>query len=242
MSFLSWNLAMFERSAEAPPDWTQEHTEAEVREIVLERSPDLVVLQELPGLVPYVETHDMIRANPRSHSGNLATLVGNDLMEERLTHSVVRGCALLVTFVDRGLTVANVHLAPGPGNAAHRLTQLRAVIGAAPTRDLVVVGDTNTRTDEEAGIEAIGLWGRRPPEPTWDGKRNRFRTEGAEFLAYFTRYFASEGVTVTDLWVRTEPVDVGGTGFHLSDHFALEGSIVTDSSSIPARSPHGTAR
>ena len=60
-SFLSWNLALLNRSAHAPQHWELCDTEEVVREQVIELSPDIVLFQELPGLVPYIETHNMIR-------------------------------------------------------------------------------------------------------------------------------------------------------------------------------------
>ncbi|MEM9566384.1 MAG: hypothetical protein AAGA93_27435 [Actinomycetota bacterium] len=219
---LSWNLAMLGRSQEAPPDWTQEHVEAAVRELLLEWSPDVVVLQELPGLVPYVETHDMVRANPRSHSGNLATLLGNHLLDEEVSVDVVERCALLVTFAERDLTIANVHLAPGGGAAGVRLAQLQAVLATAPTDHVLVLGDTNTRRAEEVALAALGLGAPRPPEPTWDGRRNPFNGPSGEFVAYFTRALTAGAVNVTEQRVRPGRIEADGRSFHLSDHFALE--------------------
>ncbi len=217
---------MLERSLQAPQAWTQEHTQAEVRRIVLEMSPDIVLFQELPGIVPYVETHDMIRSNPCSHSGNLATLVGHDLMDEEPSFTTVAGVGVLVTFVERDLTVANVHLAPGRAGADDRLAQLRAVIDASPTADLAIIGDTNTRADEEDAIAGLGLTGKRPPEPTWNGRKNRFRGRDGEFLAYFTRHFATGDLRIDDVAVlANDPIVVDGHRFHLSDHFAIAGVI-----------------
>ncbi len=216
---------MLTRSLEAPPGWTQEHTEAEVRRFLLEWSPDVVLLQELPGVVPFVETHDMIRANPRSHSGNLAVLVGHHLLDEEITWSVVDGCAVLVTWPDRGLTVANVHLAPGSGAAALRLGQLRTIVDQAPTADVAIVGDTNTRRAEEVAIRAIGLATPRPPEPTWDGRRNPFNGPSGEFVAYFSRAFTAGEARVADQRVLPGRVSVDGRSFHLSDHFAIEVTV-----------------
>lgn len=226
LTFLSWNLAMLERSQEAPPVWGQEHTQAEVRRVVLDVSPDIVLFQELPGIVPYVETHDMVRSNPMSHSGNLATLVGHDLMEEQLTVTTVPGVAVLTTFVERDVTVANVHLAPGRSGASDRIEQLRAVVETAPTNDVAVIGDTNTRTGEEAAIGGLGLQGARPPQPTWDSRRNRFRGESSEFVAYFTRFFVHGGLRIDQLSVLTDGViGLDGRAFQVSDHFALSGAI-----------------
>lgn len=233
LTFLSWNLALLERSAEAPPAWDQAASEAAVRERVLALAPDVVLLQELPGLVPYVETHDMIRVNPRSHSGHLATLVTHELMAAGPAHRVVPGCAILTTFTGAGarggpgLTVANVHLASGPGAAAtaERLAQLAAVVEASPTEALLIVGDTNTRAAEMAAVEEAGLVAVRPPRATWDSRRNRFRAGGAEFTAHFTRWFASPVVTVSEVAVWHQPLVVDGYRFHLSDHFALSGRV-----------------
>lgn len=225
LTCLSWNLAMLGRSREAPPGWTQEHIEAEVRRLLLEWSPDLVLLQELPGIVPYVETHDMIRANPRSHSGNLAVLVGHHLLDEEPAWSVVEGCAVLVSLPGTSLTVANVHLAPGSGAAAVRLAQLQAIVDRVETGGLLVLGDTNTRTAEEAAIQATGLSTPRPPRPTWDGRRNRFHGPSGEFAAFFTRAFATGSVDIADQTVRQGGVTAEGHSFHLSDHFALEVTV-----------------
>ena len=225
LTCLTWNLAMLARSREAPPSWTQEHVEAEVRSRLLDWSPDIVLLQELPGLVPYVETHDMIRANPRSHSGNLAVLVGHHLMDEEITWTVAERCGLLVTLVDRDLTVANVHLAPGSGGAGVRLAQLGAIVDQSPTSDVLILGDTNTRRAEEAAMAAIGLEAPRPPAPTWDGRRNPFNGPEGAFVAYFTRALTAGQVDVGRQTIHEGRIEADGHRFHLSDHFALEVEI-----------------
>ncbi|MDH3303257.1 MAG: hypothetical protein OES24_22360 [Acidimicrobiia bacterium] len=225
LTILSWNLAMFERSADAPTYWGQSDVEAAVRETLLAVKPDLVAYQELPGLVPFVETHDMIRSNPRSHSGNLATLVAHRLMASKPEAITVRGTGLLAVFPDRDLTVANVHLAPGRGSAEQRREQLRVVLQASPTERIVVIGDTNTRVDEEDAFADLGLEAPRPPGPTWDGHRNRFRGDSGAFRAYFTRAFTSGSVSIIDQRILDEPLDVDGQRFHLSDHFPLHVTV-----------------
>ncbi len=110
-SFLSWNLALLNRSAHAPQHWELCDTEEVVREQVIELSPDIVLFQELPGLVPYIETHNMVRANPQSHSGHLAILISQRLSEFETTLTPLEGFGLSVTFMEIGLTVANIHLA-----------------------------------------------------------------------------------------------------------------------------------
>lgn len=216
---------MLGRSQEAPPGWTQEHVEAQVRELLLDWSPDLVLLQELPGIVPYVETHDMVRANPRSHSGNLAILVGNHLLDEEPAWSVVDGCAVLIELPGLDMTVANVHLAPGSGGAALRLAQIQAIVDQATTGRLLILGDTNTRTAEEATIQAVGLDTPRPPRPTWDGRRNPFHGPSGDFIAFFTRAFTAGPLAVIDQMVHPGRVTTDGHSFHLSDHFALEVTV-----------------
>jgi len=227
LRFLTWNLAMLERSEEAPAPWEVHDTEEAVRDMVLAADVDVICFQELPGLVPFVETHDMIRSNPRTHSGNLATLVENDLMAAEPPFRSVAGCALLTTFTEPSLTIANVHLAPGPGPkaAALRSHQLAEVAEASPTPELLIIGDTNTRVNEMGTIEAAGFHGRRPDRPTWDSERNRYRSDGPTFKAYFTRWFASPGVSVTEVAVWDGPMERSGRHFHLSDHFALSGRV-----------------
>jgi endonuclease/exonuclease/phosphatase family metal-dependent hydrolase len=227
---MSWNLALMKRSAQAPHTWGIENTEAAFREIALAHSPDIIVLQELPAMVPFVETHGMIRANPESHSGHLATLVKHELIARGPTVVTVVGCAILATF-DDDLTVANVHLAPGTGkrSEAQRLGQLARIVEASPTPELLIVGDTNTRVGEVDTLESAGLRGARPPRPTWDSRVNRFNSmrDSHEFRAYFTRWFASPGVSVSDLTVLDSPIETDGHSFHLSDHFGLFGRVHT---------------
>jgi len=226
LSFLTWNLAMLERSAAAPRHWDQSSTEAVVRDVVLDLAPDVVLYQELPGVVPFVESHSMIPANPRSHSGNLATLIRNELVDEQPSATVVDGCALLTTFPARNLTIANVHLTAGKGAGGDRLAQLTDVIEASPTLPLVIIGDTNMRLAEAEALIGLGFSGDKPAQVTWDSRRNRFRKDMPEFSAYFTRWFASPGAAVTNVEVHNEPVEFDDRSFFVSDHFALTGQIV----------------
>ncbi len=228
LSFLTWNLAMLARSAQAPAAWGQENTEFAIRQRVLAVEPDLVLFQELPRMVPYIDTHDMIKANPESHQGNLATLVSHDLLSRigQPQVATVAGCAVLITAAD--LTIANVHLAPGPAATGERLEQLARIVEASPTPALAIVGDTNTRVDELDALADAGLSARKPPKATWNSRRNRFNRGGPEFTAYFTRGFATDGVRLTGQKVLDTPEDVDGHRFHLSDHFPLTGHIEAD--------------
>ena len=226
VTFLTWNMALLERSAEAPQSWRQENTEATFRELVLELAPDIVLLQELPQLVPFVETHGMVRANPVSHSGNLATLVKHELMASEPKVAVVDSCAILTTLSDE-LTIANVHLAPGRGGEGQRLQQMAEIVESSPTARLLIAGDTNTRVDELAALAEADIVGDQPPSPTWDSMNNQFNSgrNAREFRAYFTRWFATPGVRVTDVRVHKAPIEHDGYRFHLSDHFALSGTV-----------------
>lgn len=210
--------------------WEQHDTEAYVRSVILDRSPDVVCFQELPGLVPFVETHSMIGSNPQTHSGNLATLVGNHLLDDEPTWLSVGNFALCVKL--GSLTIANVHLASGSGADDERLTQTTQIVQAATSGGVkspfpfIVVGDTNTRIGEESNFANLGLATERPPFPTWDSKTNRFNPGGQEFTAYFSRWFGSVGLTVTDAWVGNQPL-VGylNQRFFVSDHFAFGGTV-----------------
>lgn len=229
LTILTWNLAMLERSAEAPHTWGMEHTEQAVRERVVSHAPDVVFFQELPRAVPYLETHDMLRANPETHQGNLAILIRHELLanERRISEpvvTVIEGCAVMVT-LSSGLTLANVHLAPGPAAVGERLEQLARIVESSPTPRLLIAGDTNSRVDEEEPLAEAGLTGERPPRPTWDGKRNRFHTDIPEFSAYFTRWFATSDLTVSDVALVDDPVEMDTHRFYLSDHHGLFFSV-----------------
>ena len=225
LTFFSWNLALLERPAPAPLFWEISNTEAVVRDQVLQVDPDVVLFQELPGLVPFVETHSMVPANPKSHSGNLATLVRNQLATTELKIKTVGGYAILTTFVDLDMTIANVHLPAGKGAQADRLLSLSKIIEASPTLSLLIVGDTNMRVAEADTFTDMGFSGDNPPHPTWDSRSNNFREDAYEFTAYFTRWFASPGMSVADVRVHREPVEHDDRTFLVSDHYALSGRI-----------------
>jgi hypothetical protein len=224
VSFLTWNLALMARSAQAPQHWEMFDTEAHVRSEILRLQPDVVLFQELPGLVPFVETHAMVGPNPRTHSGNLAILVKNALAEPDLQWLTVGSFASAVTV--NGLTIANVHLVSGPGAGSDRTEQLAQVVAKSPTRALVIAGDTNTRVDEETKIGELGLKTQRPPRATWNSKFNRFNHKGPEFSAYFSRWFVTSDVTVTKPWVAdSQPVEAANKRFFVSDHFACGATV-----------------
>ena len=142
---------------------------------------------------------------------------------------VVDNIALLATFGGpfdlQAFTIANVHLEPGPGAADRRLEQISRVVGECPTQRLLIVGDTNMRLGEGEVLYEAGFTGDKPPHATWDSRRNKFRFGGNEFTAYFTRWFASPGLTVSAVRVHDEPIDFEGRRFHLSDHFAMSGVV-----------------
>ena len=224
-SFLSWNLALLNRSAHAPQHWEVCDTEEVVREQIIELSPDLVFFQELPGLVPYIETHNMVRANPQSHSGHLAILISQRLSEFEVTLTPLEGFALLATFVEIDLSVANIHLAPGKGNTELRLSQLAAVIDSSPTEHIAIIGDTNTRASEITKIKDSGLEVPDLPGPTWDSFRNRFHVDSPRFKASFTRCINHPDMKIRDLQILEGKVIRSEKTFHISDHFALFGRI-----------------
>ena len=216
---------MLARSAAAPQSWTRDHTEAAVREQVLETAPDLVLFQELPKMVPFIETHDLIRAYVESHQGIVVCLVSHEFLSRGAPKvTTVKGCAVMLTF-DDDLTVANVHLAPGRGAKPDRLDQLARIIEASPTPDIAIIGDTNTRVEEMETLAEAGLSAPKPPQATWNSKTNRFNGGGPEFTAYFTRALTTEQVDLTKQKVLREPIEHDGTRFYLSDHYALSGRI-----------------
>jgi endonuclease/exonuclease/phosphatase family metal-dependent hydrolase len=124
-----------------------------------------------------------------------------------------------------GLTVANIHLAPGKGNTELRMSQLAAVIDSSPTERIVVIGDTNTRASEITKIKDSGLEVPDLPGPTWDSFRNRFNADSPRFKASFTRCIIHPDVKIRDLKILEGKVIRNEKSFHISDHFALFGRM-----------------
>jgi len=222
-SFLTWNLAMMDRSEYAPSAWRPDQTEAVIRETVLRLDPDFVLFQELPGVVPFIEPYDMAPANARGQSGDIATLVRRSLMPEISARRHKN--AVLTHIAASDLTLANVHLPSSAGADKDRIAAMKRIVSEAGTTHVAVIGDTNTRIAEEDEIESTGLIGARPPEPTWNGRLCKFRRDARGYTAYYTRAFHSEGLRLEDQSVLTQPCEVKGSVFHLSDHFALFGRI-----------------
>ncbi|MBT8198920.1 MAG: hypothetical protein KJO36_00250 [Acidimicrobiia bacterium] len=220
-SFLTWNVAMMRRSSEAPFEWTIEHSEEAIRAFVVERDPDIVCFQELPGMVPYVGSHVLVPVHTRSHNGDIAILVRSGL-EVDATFRTEQGFAVVVEFSD--FTFANVHLAPGSDGAMTRLAMMHQIL-ADVVQPLVVVGDTNMRMAEWDLMAELGFTIVKPPVPTWNSRSNRFNEGGAEYTAYYTNAMARGKVEVSDLEVWTEPVRYLDKSFHLSDHYPLTGSV-----------------
>lgn len=216
---------MMERSDFAPASWRMDQTEAAIRTTVLRLDPDFVFFQELPGLVPYIESYDMVPANARGQSGDIATLARAKLMPD--IEAGTEEHAVLAHIRSADLTIANVHLTSGRAGDKTRARQIR-YIKSASRAALAIIGDTNTRTAEEEQIARYGLKGARPPEPTWNGRIGRFRRDARAYTAYFTRVFHTTQVTLWDQKVHNAPLEADGEKFHLSDHFALSGRIEVD--------------
>ena len=229
--FVSWNLGLLERSAQAPGSIQRFHIEDAIRREMLDLEPDIVCWQELPNQVPFVETLDLMQATTQSHSGRLATLLAKDspLSECDPTIKAVDGVGLLSTFPEEAgrpaFTIGNVHLEAGKGAVGFRLEQLGKLVEQSPTERIAIVGDTNMRLDEIEFVENAGFTAPKPPRPTWDSRKNPFRFGGAEFTAYFTRVFVSPGIELGELTVHDTPAEVDGTRFYWSDHFALSGTF-----------------
>jgi hypothetical protein len=214
---------MMERSEYAPANWRMDQTEAIIRQTVLAADPDFVLFQELPGLVPYIDTHDMVPANAKGQSGDIATLVRRDLAPH--IEATRSENAVIARIKPADLDLVNVHLPSGAGGGFDRLARVKAIRNACRSTHMAVIGDSNTRTKEEKAIKALGLMGERPPEPTWNGRLGRFRRDARGYTSYFTRAFHSGGITLNAQKVWTAPVKASGATFHISDHFALSGVL-----------------
>jgi len=215
-------------SADAPDSWTVADGESAMRSELQAADADVIALQEVPNprRAPTVESHRALAATTESHAGLISTMVRTAMVASVQQQVLVcRGFAVMVAF-DSGLTVANVHLAPFKSSADLRYAQLATIVDASPTEHLLIIGDTNMTAAEMGTIAALGLGAEKPPEFTINWRRNRFHPDGRgpRITTYYTRWLATEGVTVSDVKVWSDPVPVaGGRGFYLSDHFALSG-------------------
>jgi len=208
-TFLTWNLAMMERSEYAPPNWRMDQTEAAIRQTILACDPDFVLFQ----------------ANARGQSGDIATLARRNLMSDIEAKPAKN--AVLTRIKSADLTLANVHLPSSSGGDHDRLHAIETIQETSETRHLAVIGDSNTRTKEEEPIAALDLIGERPPEPTWNGRDGLYRKDARGYTAYFTRAFHSPDIKLSDQKVWSAPTEFKSDRFHLSDHFALSGTLTT---------------
>lgn len=200
-----------------------DQTEAAIRAQILGADPDFVLFQELPGLIPYIETYGMVPANTRGQTGDIAILARHSLLEDISAKAAPN--AVLATINSAQFTIASVHLPSGRSGDFDRLSAIKELRNEAPTQALAIIGDTNTRTAEEDDIAKLGLLGERPPEPTWNGRINPFRHGAREYTAYFTRAFHTDDLILSEQKVWTTNTHHKSHNFHLSDHFALSGRI-----------------
>lgn len=226
LSFVSWNLCMLVPSQQSPANWRADQSEAIIGEILQRVAPDFIFFQELPGVVPSLETHELLPATVISHCGNVATLAKKSLLAHLQSYTIDR-FAVCAQVDALDLTLANVHLEPGRGrqSEARRAAMVRQIVERCATQSLLIIGDTNTRIGEEELLAELGMQGERPPEVTWDTHANRFRDAGPEFSAYFTRYFHNASTVVEHVKVWSKPIVQDQHEFYLSDHFAISGTV-----------------
>ncbi len=231
LRFISWNIALVTQSQQAPDTWTQTRAVAAITRLLEANPSDVIALQEVPASWnPDIAGYLTLEAETTSHSGRIITLLSKKVVaSNQIVTCPVHGSAVLVD-IGGLVTVANVHLCPGPFHQ-ERYAQLSDIVETNQNSHLLVVGDTNTRGKELAAIETLGLVTVRPPSPTLDWRRNRFhrdRPNIPRISSYYTRAFTTANIAVSGMAVWNQPTKTGdGTEFFLSDHFALSGTATT---------------
>ncbi|CAB9528062.1 Tyrosyl-DNA phosphodiesterase 2 [Seminavis robusta] len=255
LKIVSMNLAACDPSEEAPSDWNVDTVTKAVQKELLHEDPDILALQECPRrpeewAATYFEGYQVMGVKS-SHAFYVMLLVRNglDATPVPLSDRIPAVVAKITHANGRAVMVASCHLAPFAGGAGRRRHQVGGLLDAAgKEQPLVIAGDTNMRTEEDAVMEGtdfglLDAWKLAGADPatqhTWD-TRNHMDEEGGYFNKYYgdktreyaTRYDriyisppaqADSGMVSVESFglLANKPVIPSSRTHFLSDHFGM---------------------
>ena len=245
---LTWNVNQKDRpkSAQAPEDdrvWSAADNAHAIQAEVLRLQPDVVSLQEWPGeaaATRLAEQYALVGAKP-GHSaaaGSVHLYVKNTLAATAWDLRGVPGVACTVRLRGADVAFVALHLEAGEAGATRREKHLRSVFEAAraESQTLVVLGDLNLRDPELVELlrkRGDGIFASRRGLPlqeaaysrfSWHPQVNRYSPEegyASKQAARFDRVLFAGGVFGCAYLAGKRKHFAAGSGFFLSDHFAV---------------------
>lgn len=237
LRIVTMNVAGCIASRSASQNWKD--ARKAIKEEVLRTNPDIVALQECPRDWPQFEGYSLLGRTP-AHADDVVLLVKNGIVAEPVEEldDHLPAVAAQLSFGNRSIHVASVHLAPFKEGYVHRQLQLGMLTHNRPL--MLVAGDTNMRTSEDLQVEALGLvdfWklngSRKEVKFTWDtidyGDRfNRFYGASTrKYLARYDRIYATNGFRIMNAKITVASFDlianqpVTNRHHFMSDHFGI---------------------
>jgi endonuclease/exonuclease/phosphatase family metal-dependent hydrolase len=244
LTIISFNVSGLQPSDVAPSRW---NPLTHFRSAILEQSPDIVCLQEVPyGAWDFLPGYECI-GSCESHCLHVVLLIKTQWASYCSRVPNVQAPAVLgrLTFSSgASLLLGSCHFAPFADGASERMQQMRTVLHHRKTTDsrFCLAGDFNMRAKEDLKFEALGVrdaWkdagAVHKEKNTWDscdrtprhasvgtGPHNAYHgTEAFQFACRFDRiYLSGENLTTTSFRLfANKPLT---TPFHfLSDHFGM---------------------
>lgn len=230
-SLLTWNIALNKVSYSAPDDWDADTNLVEMLQLIEEKDPDVLCLQEMPkpnfGL-RFVDYHPIPAIE--SHSGYTSVFLKKSKFEIIEYGQFSGGVLAKIKSKDGDFYISSIHLFPFKDNDQPRLQQLAQILLYVAQHEnlpLIISGDSNMREAETKKVLSLDLKdaffeAKSPKEHkfSWNSKMNIHSEGGFPFSARFDRIFIRDfNVLKFELTANT-PVSENSTHF-LSDHFAL---------------------
>lgn len=229
LKMVTMNIAGMEPSQSAPASWDMEKQQDALRREILQSDPDIIALQEAPSmnLPTGMFDHDnqiyrQLHSVP-SHAGYVTILVRSDMETSALDIDDVPITAAILTWNDRHIVIASVHLAPFQQGSYERQDQVETLLEAASNSGadtLVFLGDTNMRTSEDAfmenNLELLDAWKRAGSSEvakfSWDTK---VHGQGEESSAWQNRYYGQRTRAYQARYDRVYIKDLRASSLHV---------------------------
>ncbi|GIL74859.1 hypothetical protein Vretimale_2436 [Volvox reticuliferus] len=233
-SLLTYNINDGMISESAPTGWTLDEQHDRLSDLICERRPDLLCLQECFTFPSKLMGDYDFHGEVPSHRGSCFIGTLKDAPLRVAGPALAVGPCILLPLClcraaeERRFLAASAHLAPFAEFGPVRARQIAAIVAAAPAGEpLVLAGDFNMREKENAvgtRHSLLDAWveGGSPVSERWSWNThvNRYYTEGHKYTARYDRVLYRGCRILNFELVGNQPCSRNKTHY-LSDHFGL---------------------
>ena len=239
MKLLTWNISGEDLPANLPWGLDLETKWDLIRQILVDKSPDIVAVQEIPMVeLIHVYAHQLnlipVQAI-KTHAGITAICIPDAWKEDIV--NIIKTESIIGCKIQRGKdvwAVGAMHLMPTKGMGQIRQMQLKNFIDLVGDRidHIILMGDSNMRIKETAIFEelfiddAFKLVGNpKHANWTWNSKENPYHENGFGFTARFDKILL-RGFQVDHFeLIGNQPLEESKEPSYLSDHYGIYAEI-----------------